>query len=98
MAQQLGTVSLLPSSPFPLYPQPHQPLIRPSPFIPLSLQNVIVVSSQPAPTPVVITHQPHAPDYLILTIVGFALCFFFGGIVGMLFMIPALICSVMVSN
>ena len=65
---------------------------------PLSLQNVVVVSSQPALSPVIITHQPHAPDYLILTIVGFILCFFFGGVVGMLLLIPSLICSLMVSN
>ena len=60
-------------------------------------QNVVVVNSQPAVAPVIITHQPHVPDYLTLTIVGFILCFFCGGVVGMLLLIPALICSVMVS-
>ena len=67
------------------------------PFSFLSLQNVVVVNSQPAVAPVIIAHHPHAPDYLTLTIVGFVLCFFCGGVVGMLLLIPALICSVMVS-
>ena len=62
-----------------------------------SLQNVVVVSSQPAPTPVIIAHYSHAPDYLTLTIVGFVLCFFCGAVAGMLLLIPALICSIMVS-
>ena len=62
-------------------------------------QNVFVVNAQPTAAPtVILTQQAHAPDYLILTIVGFQLCFFFGGILGMALLIPALICSIMVGS
>ena len=91
------SLSLLPSSP--LSPSLSSFLLTPYPPSSFSfLQNVVVVSSQPAPTPVIIAHHSHAPDYLTLTIVGFVLCFFCGGVVGMLLLIPALICSVMVST
>ena len=61
-------------------------------------QNVVVVGAQPTAAPtVVVTQRPRAPDYLILTIVGFILCFFFGLVVGMVLLVPALVCSIMVS-
>ena len=73
-------------------------LSPPPPTTHTHTQNVVVVGAQPTAPTVVVTHQPRAPDYLTLTVIGFALCFLFGGIVGMLFMIPALVCSLMVSN
>ena len=60
-------------------------------------QNVVVVGAQPAAPSVVVTQQARAPDYLTLTLVGLFLCFCFGGVIGMLLLVPALICSVMVS-
>ena len=62
-------------------------------------QNVVVVGAQPTAAPtVVVTQQARAPDYLVLTIVGFILCFFFGGLLGMVLLVPALICSIMVGS
>ena len=62
-------------------------------------QNVFVVNAQPTAAPtIILTHQARAPDYLTLTIVGFQLCFFFGGLLGMALLVPALICSIMVGS
>jgi len=65
---------------------------------PPPLQNVVVVTSQPAQPAVFVRHQVEAPDYMTLTIVGFVLCFFCGGVVGMILLVPALVCSIMVCD
>ena len=61
-----------------------------------SFQNVIVVH-QPASTSVV-RIQEAPPDFLTLTLVSIALCCFCGGLVGVVLVIPAVICSLSVSN
>ena len=66
-------------------------------YISLHVAAMVVVGAQPAAPSVVVTQQARAPDYLTLTLVGFFLCFCFGGLIGMLLLVPALICSVMVS-
>lgn len=65
---------------------------------PLSFQNVVVVGQPSAATaPVIVAQRTHAPDYLVLSVVLFVICFLHGMWVLHICLIPALIFSIAVS-
>ena len=71
-----------------------------SPLISLTsnVQNVVVVG-QPAPSPTEVVFQPpRAPDYLILSVVLFVVCFLHGMWQLHICLLPALIFSIVVSS
>ena len=56
----------------------------------------MVKQAPPTTTHTVIVEAP-APDYLIATIVDLIICCLFGGLIGLVTLIPALICAITVS-